>query len=53
MLAIMDSCFGPSRPHQHDIASKQAQVPKTNISNGKSSMFVGSGYKNQSQVKYR
>ena len=25
------------RPHQHGTASKQAQVPKTNISNGKSS----------------
>ena len=24
------------RPHQHGIGSKQAQVPKTNIINGKS-----------------
>ena len=28
----MNSYFGPFRPRQHDIASKQAQVPKTNIS---------------------
>ena len=26
------------------IASKQAQVPKMNISNGKSAMLVGCGY---------
>ena len=47
-LAAMDSLF---RPHQHDIDSKEAQVPKTNISNGKSTMLVGCGYKDE--LKYR
>ena len=37
----MHSCFGLFRPHQHIIASKQTQVPKKNISNGKSSMPLG------------
>ena len=41
----MDSCFGHFRPRQHGIASKQAQVPKTNISNGKSAVLLGCGYK--------
>ena len=47
MLAAMDSCFGRFRPHQHDIARKQAQVPKMNISNSKSVMLVGCGYKDE------
>ena len=51
MLADMDSCFEISRPHQNGIASKQAQVPKTNISNGKSAMLVGCGYKYE--LEYR
>ena len=55
MLAAMDRCFGLFRPHQHGIASKQAQVPKKNIlshvSNGKRAMLVGCGYKHE--LKYR
>ena len=31
MLAAMNSCFGLFRPHQHGIASKQAQVPNMNV----------------------
>ena len=38
-------------PHQHGIASKQAQVPKTKINNDKSAMLVGSDYKDE--FKYR
>ena len=34
-----------SRSYQYGIASKQAQVPKMNISFGKSAMLVGCGYK--------
>ena len=33
--------------HQHGIASKQAQIPKTNISNSKSAMLVGCCYKDE------
>ena len=44
MLAAIDNCFGVFRPHQHGIASKQAQVPKMNISNCKSAMLVGFGF---------
>ena len=51
MLAAMDSCFDLFRPPQHGIASKQAQVPKTNLSNGKSAMSVGCGYKDD--LEYR
>ena len=40
-------CFGLFKPHQHGIASKQAKVPKTNISDGKSAMLVGGGYKDE------
>ena len=36
---------------KYSIASKQAQVPKTNISNGKSAMFVGCGYKDELEYK--
>ena len=43
MLAAMDSCFGLFRAHQHGIASKQAQVPKKNVSIVKSAMLVGNG----------
>ena len=50
MLAAMESCFGLFRPHQHGIASKQAQVPKKNIRCNESGMLVGCGYKNQRQV---
>ena len=39
------------RPYQHGTASKQAEVPKTNLSNGKSAMIVGCGYKDE--LKYR
>ena len=34
----------------HGIASKQAQVPKKNITNDKSAMLVGCGYKDE--LKY-
>ena len=47
----MDSCFGLFRPHQLGIASKQAQVPKTNKTNGKNAMLVGCG--NKDKLKYR
>ena len=42
-----------SRPHQHGIASKQAQVPKTKIINGKSAMFVGCSYKDELKYKHK
>ena len=51
MLVAKGSCFGLFRPPQHDAATKQAKVPKTNISNGKSVMLVGCGYKDE--FKYR
>ena len=51
MLAAMDSCFGLFMPHQHGIASKKAQVPTKNITNGKSAMLVGCACKEE--VKYR
>ena len=37
-------------PHQHGIASKQAQVSKANITNGKGVMLFGCGYKDE--LKY-
>mgnify|MGYP001795923083 CR=1 FL=1 len=45
MLAAMDSCFGLFRPNQHDIASKQAQIPKNTRCN-ESAMLVECGYCN-------
>ena len=36
----MDICFDLFRPHQHGIASKQAQVPKKNIRCSKSAVLV-------------
>ena len=45
MLAAMDSWFRPFRPHQHGIASKQAQVPKKIIKCNECAMFVECGFK--------
>ena len=50
LQAAMDSCFDLFAPHQHGIASKHAQVPKLSISNGKSAMLVGCGYKDETAV---
>ena len=49
--SYINSHFEISRPYQHGTAGKQVQVPKTNISNGKSAMLVGCGY--QDELKYR
>ena len=49
----MDNCFGLFRPHQHGIASKQAQVPKSNISTvivKDCAMLVGCGYKDELMI---
>ena len=45
MLAAMDSCFGHFRPHQHGIASTQAQFP--NKSSNESAMLVGCSLKDK------
>ena len=44
----MDSCFRLFRPHQHGIASKQAQVSK----NGKNAILLGFGYKDELKYRY-
>ena len=44
-LDLISSFFEISRTRQHGIASKLAQVSKTNVSNGKSAMLVRCGYK--------
>ena len=46
----MDSGFGLFRPHQNGIASKQAQIPKTNIRSSEWAMFVRCGCKDETQV---
>ena len=43
----LDNFFGLFRPYQHGLACKQAQVPKTNITNCKSAMLVGCGHKDE------
>ena len=40
-IDLINSCLEISRPHQHGIASKKAQVAKTNINIGKSAMLMG------------
>ena len=49
---IISGCFDISRSRQHGIASKQAQLPKTNLSNGRSAMLVGCGYKDELKYRY-
>ena len=45
-INLISSCFEISRPHQHGIASKQAQVPKKNTS----TMLVGMAVKMNSSI---